>query len=167
MKVKQNSFSKYSNLSKRPSSSIKFKNYSIIPSSLKSNAKLYNHYHSPDKENEILLIKQKFLNNKKLNLHSSYFTFLTPINFYNLKNKGEICSNQSDKNNLILTSIDNSSLIKTKDKIFPYATKAQKRIYSKSKQNNLKNLNCNNISLENILLVNKRKKTKKKLKKIT
>ena len=167
MKVKQNSFSKYSNLSKRPSSFIKFKNYSIIPSSLKSNGKLYNHYHSPDKENEILLIKQKFLNNKKSKLHSSYFTFLTPINFYNLKKKGEISYNQSAKNNLILTSIDNSSLIKTKDKIFPYDTKTKKRIYNNSKKNNLKNLNCNNISLANILLVNKRKKTKKKLKKIT
>ena len=128
MKVKQNSFNKYSNLSKRPSSFIKFKNYSKIPSSLKSNSKLYNHYHSPDKENEILLIRQKFLNNKKSKLHPSYFTFLTPINFYNLKKKGEISSNQSAKNNLILTSIDNSSLIKTKDKIFPYDTKTKKSI---------------------------------------
>ena len=167
MKVKQNSFNKYSNLSKRPSSFIKFKNYSKIPSSLKSNSKLYNHYHSPDKENEILLIRQKFLNNKKSKLHPSYFTFLTPINFYNLKKKGEISSNQSAKNNLILTSIDNSSLIKTKDKIFPYDTKTKKSIYNNNKKCDLKNIKYNNISLANILLANKRKKTKKKIKKIT
>ena len=167
MKVKQNSFNKYSNLSKRPSSFVKFKNYSKIPSSLKSNSKLYNHYHSPDKENEILLIRQKFLNNKKSKLHPSYFTFLTPINFYNLKKKGEISSNQSAKNNLILTSIDNSSLIKTKDKIFPYDTKTKKSIYNNNKKCDLKNIKYNNISLANILLANKRKKTKKKLKRIT
>ena len=74
--MKQNSFSRYLNLSKRPSSFIKFKNSLKIPTSLKSNRKLFNNYHSPDKEKEILIIKQKFLNNKK---NCSYFSYLAPI----------------------------------------------------------------------------------------
>ena len=167
MKIKQNSFSKYSNFTKRPSSFMKFKNSSIIPSSLKSNHKLYNHYHSPDKESEIMLIKQKFLNIKnKYKFQSSYFTFLTPINFYNFKKKSEISSNKSAKNNLILTSIDNSSMVKTKEKIFPYDNRSKKKKNNNnSKKHNLNNINSNNISLANILLINKRKKKKKKVKK--
>ena len=106
MKVKQNSFGGNINYSKRPSSFIKFKNSSLAPTSLKSNRKLYSHYHSPDKENELALIKQKFLNNKKNNkFQSSHFSFLSPI--LNFKKQSEIISNKKIKNNLILTSIDN------------------------------------------------------------
>ena len=170
MKLKQNSFSKYLNYCKRPSSYIKFKKHLAIPSSLISNRKLHNQYHSPDKENEILLIKQKFLNNKnKYKFQSSYFTFLAPI--LNLKKKSEVSSNVSIKNNLILTSIDNSSMVKPKDKIFPYEynNKSKKKIINNYntliKKNNIYNLSKNNISLANFLSMNKRKKTKKKKKK--
>ena len=167
MKIKQNSFSRYLNYSKRPSSFIKFKNSSIIPSSLKSNRKLYNHYLSPNKENEILLIKQKFLNNKKnYNFQSSYFSFLAPI--LNFKKQSEI-TNKSKKNHLILTSIDNSSLVKGKDKIFPYEyNKSKKKVVNKNnllKKSTINNLNKNNISLANFLSINKKKKTKKKCRK--
>ena len=167
MKLKQNSFNKYLNYCKRPSSYMKFKKPLAIPSSLISNRKLHNQYHSPDKENEILLIKQKFLNNKnKYKFQSSYFTFLAPI--LNLKKKSEVSSNISNKNNLILTSIDNSSVAKPKDKIFPYEynNKSKKKIINHnnaiSKKNNIYNLSKNNISLANFLSMNKRKKTKKK-----
>ena len=165
MKMKQNSFSRYLNLSKRPSSFIKFKNSLKIPTSLKSNRKLFNNYHSPDKEKEILIIKQKFLNNKK---NCSYFSYLAPI--IHLKKKSEILSGQSIKNNLILTSIDNSSMVKGKDKIFPYEynNKSKNKLVNNNtllKKNNINHLNKNNISLANFLIVNKRKKARKKIKK--
>ena len=167
MKVKQNSFGGNINYSKRPSSFIKFKNSSLAPTSLKSNRKLYSHYHSPDKENELALIKQKFLNNKKNNkFQSSHFSFLSPI--LNFKKQSEIISNTKKKNNLILTSIDNSSVIKPKDKIFSYEyNKSKKKIHNNNllKKSTINNLNKNNISLANFLSTNMRKKTRKKLKK--
>ena len=169
MKIKHNSLYRYLNYSKRPSSFIKFKNASIGPLSLKSNIKLYKYCHSPNKENEINLIKQKFLNNKKnYNFQSSYFSYLAPI--LHVKKKSEIPINKTNKNNLILTSIDNSSMIKGKEKIFPYDynNKSKNKIISSNiilKKNNINHLNKNNISLANFLSNNnKRKKTKKKSK---
>ncbi len=167
MKIKQNSFNRQINYSKRPSSFIKFKNSSIAPSSLKSNRKIYNQYHSPDKENELLLIKQKFLNNKKnYKFQSSYFSFLSPI--LSFKKQSEISSNTRKKNNLILTSIDNSSMIKPKDKIFSYEyNKSKKKMQNSNilKKSTINNLNKNNISFANYLSMNKRKKSKNKTKK--
>ena len=140
--MKQNSFTRYLNFSKRPSSFNKFKNSLNIPSSIKSNRKLFNHYHSPDKEKEILIIKQKFLNNKKnYKFQSSYISFLAPI--LHFKKKPETSSGKSIKNHLILTSIDNSSMVKTKDKIFPYEynNKSKNKIINNNTLLKKKNIN--------------------------
>ena len=165
MKNKQNSFCRQLNYSKRPSSFIKYKNSFLAPS-LKSNRKISNYYHSPDKENELLLIKLKFLNNKKnYKFQSSYFSFLAPILSFKKQSK---ISNQTKKSNLILTSIDNSSMLKAKDKIFPYENnKSKKKVANNNmlKKNIINNLNKNNISLANFLSVNKKKKSRKKSKK--
>ena len=67
MKLKQNSFNKYLNYSKRPSSFIKFKKPLAIPSSLISNRKLYNQYHSPDKNSKDYYIKDNINKNKNNN----------------------------------------------------------------------------------------------------
>ena len=94
MKNKQNSFCRQLNYSKRPSSFIKYKNSFLAPS-LKSNRKISNYYHSPDKENELLLIKLKFLNNKKnYKFQSSYFSFLAPI--LSFKKQSKISSNEKE-----------------------------------------------------------------------
>ena len=166
MKNKQNSFCRQLNYSKRPSSFIKYKNSFLAPS-LKSNRKISNYYHSPDKENELLLIKLKFLNNKKnYKFQSSYFSFLAPILSFKKQSK---ISNQTKKNNLILTSVDNSSMAKkAKDKIFPYEyNKSKKKVVNNNmlKKSTINNLNKNNISLANFLSVNKKKKSRKKSKK--
>ena len=164
MKIKQNSFCRQLNYSKRPSSFIKYKNSFKAPS-LKSNRKINNYYHSPDKENELLLIKLKFLNNKKnYKFQSSYFSYLAPILSFKKQSK---ISNQTKKNNLILTSIDNSSMLKAKDKIFPYEyNKSKKKVITNNvlKKSSINNLNKNNISLANFLSINKIKKNRKKSK---
>ena len=168
MKIKGNSLCRYLNYSKRPSSFIKFQKSSIGPPSLKSNRKLYKCYHSPNKENEVILIKQKFLNNQKHNkFQSSYLGYLAPI--LSFRKKADIPSNKSIKNNLILTSIDNSSKTKGKEKIFPYEynNKSKNKIITTNillKKSVVNNVNKNNISLANFLSNNIKRKSKKKTK---
>ena len=160
MKKKRNSFCKYLKLTLN-----KLKN-SSMPSSQKEKRKLY---YSPENEKEILSIKNKILNEKKTHkLQFSYCAFFAPNNILNLRKKSKISSNRTRKNNLILTSMDNSSKVKKNENIFPYKyyNKLKKRInITKNESNKRKNNfnvkpSKNNISLTHFLSV---KKTKNKI----
>jgi len=171
MKNKHNSF--FQNSSSRPSSLMKFKN----PPSFKSNNKLYKtNFNSPDKEIESSInknnSKNKNNNNNNTKHQFSYFNFLNPI--FNLKKRKDIkYKNQTTKNNLILTSLNNVSGInipKKEEKILPYEYNQN----NGGNINNYKNLKkhikknkisyMNNISLANFLSLKKNinKNTKKK-----
>ena len=171
MKNKHNSF--FKNSSKRPSSQLKFKN----PPSIKSNIKLYKtKFNSPDKEIESSSNTQKNSknknNNKNVNKHQfSYFNFLSPI--FNIKKRKDLTNkNQTMRDNLILTSLNNISGINIptrEEKILPYEYnhKNNKGNITNSKfkeKKNIKKNYMNNISLANFLSMkkNKNKNSKKK-----
>ena len=169
MKNKHNSF--FQNSSSRPSSLLKFKN----PPSFKLNNKLYKtNFNSQDKDIESSINKNNSKNKNNNNGQKnqfSYFNFLNPI--FNLK-KGRDTKykNQTTKNNLILTSLNNISGInipKKEEKILPYEYN-----HNYSNLNNSKNIRkyikknkisyMNNISLANFLSLkrNTNKNSKKK-----
>ena len=171
MKNKHNSF--FKNSTKRPSSQLKFKN----PPSIKSNIKLYKtKFNSPDKEIESSSNTQKNSknknNNKNNNKHQfSYFNFLSPI--FNIKKRKDPANkNQTMRDNLILTSLNNISGINIptrEEKILPYEYnhKNNKGNITNSKfkeKKNIKKNYMNNISLANFLSMkkNKNKNSKKK-----
>ena len=171
MKNKHNSF--FKNSTKRPSSQLKFKN----PPSIKSNIKLYKtKFNSPDKEIESSSNTQKNSknknNNKNVNKHQfSYFNFLSPI--FNIKKRKDLTNkNQTMRDNLILTSLNNISGINIptrEEKILPYEYnhKNNKGNITNSKfkeKKNIKKNYMNNISLANFLSMkkNKNKNSKKK-----
>ena len=171
MKNKHNSF--FKNSTKRPSSQLKFKN----PPSIKSNIKLYKtKFSSPDKEIESSSNTQKNSKNKNtsknINKHQfSYFNFLSPI--FNIKKRKDLTNkNQTMRDNLILTSLNNISGINIptrEEKILPYEYnhKNNKGNITNSKfkeKKNIKKNYMNNISLANFLSMkkNKNKNSKKK-----
>ena len=171
MKNKHNSF--FKNSTKRPSSQLKFKN----PPSIKSNIKLYKtKFNSPDKEIESSSNTQKNSknknNSKNINKHQfSYFNFLSPI--FNIKKRKDLTNkNQTMRDNLILTSLNNISGINIptrEEKILPYEYnhKNNKGNITNSKfkeKKNIKKNYMNNISLANFLSMkkNKNKNSKKK-----
>ena len=155
MKLNRKNKSKFNNNSiKRPSSNNK-KNLNLIPLFVQITKKSM--INSKNKEEESSLIQKKknlkinnSINNN--NMHSSsslYINFISPINKnINSKNKPkkEIVNNESIKNKMILTSVDNSSVIGSKEKILSYNqnnNKNKKSIIN----NNKKKDNVNNIIL--------------------
>ena len=171
MKSKHNSF--FKNSSKRPSSQLKFKN----PPSIKSSNKLYKtKFNSPDKEIESFSNTQKNSKNKNNSKNTnkyqfSYFNFLSPI-FNVKKRKNLVNKNQTMKDNLILTSLNDISGInihKKEEKILPYeynhnnnkSNLTNTKLKGKKK---IKKNYMNNISLANFLSMkkNKNKNPKKK-----
>ena len=124
MKLNRKTKSKFNNNSiKRPTSNNK-KNLNLIPLFIQITKK--NMIHSQNKEEESLNQKNKNLNinnsSNNNNIHSSssiYINFISPINNKN-KTKKDLINNESMKNKMILTSVDNSSLIGSKEKILSY-----------------------------------------------
>lgn len=137
---------RYVSLSKRPLTGKKSKLKSFVPSFIQSSRKYSNYFQSPSKDEELLLVKKKFIKlSKKGKSTSSFLSFITSINnLYLNKKKYEYNMNNktSKNNNLILTSMDNSSIINSKDKIISYIS--------------------NNNSNNNISINKSRKKSKKK-----
>ena len=138
---------RYVSLSKRPLTGKKSKLKSFVPSFIQSSRKYTNYFQSPSKDEELLLVKKKFIKlSKKGKSTSSFLSFITSINnLYLHKKKYEYNTNNKtskNNNNLILTSMDNSSIINSKDKIRSY--------------------NSNNNSNNNISINKSRKKSKKK-----
>ena len=141
---------RYVSLSKRPLTGSKNKLKSFIPSFIPSSRKYSNCFHSPSRDEELLLVKKKFIKlSKNGKSTSSFLSFISSINnlYLNTKKHENNVFNKTSKNNqIILTSMDNSSIVNSKDKILSYNS----------------NNNSNNLS------VNKsRKKSKKKSKKKT
>ena len=128
------SFSHFASLSKRPTKN--FKCPTSIPSPKNSSRKFPNNYQSPNKEEELILIKRKFLNKSKdLKQTSSYLSFVSPSSYIYLNKQNKL--NNSIKSQLILTSMDNSSIAYSKDKIYFYLNNSN---YNSNKNNN-NNLN--------------------------
>jgi hypothetical protein len=128
------SFSHFASLSKRPTKN--FKCPTSIPSPKNSSRKFPNNYQSPNKEEEFILIKRKFLNKSKdLKQTSSYLSFVSPSSYIYLNKQNKL--NNSIKSQLILTSVDNSSIAYSKDKIYSYLNNSN---YNSNKNNN-NNLN--------------------------
>ena len=137
---------RYVSLSKRPLTGKNNKLKSFVPSFIQSSRKYSNYFQSPSKDDELLLVKKKFIKlSKKGKSTSSFLSFISSINnLYLHKKKYEYNMNNKtskNNNNLILTSIDNSSIINSKDKIISY-----------NSNNNSHNINMNKS----------RKKSKKK-----
>ena len=112
--------------------------------------------HSQNKDEESSLNqKKKNLNiNNSINnnnMHSSsslYINFISPINKNINKNKPKkyLINNESMKNKMILTSVDNSSLIGSKEKILSYNQN------NNQNKKNVKQLHQKQESINNIIL---------------
>ena len=139
---KKTSLAHFTSLSKWPITSIKnFKYPTSIPSPKNSSRKFSNNIQSPTKEDELTLIKKKFLKNiKHLKSTSSYLSFISQNNKLSLNKKNKL--SQSFKNQLILSSMDNSSIVYSKEKIFSYLNNSYK--------NNSMNKSLNNKSISNL-----------------
>ena len=131
MKLNRKNKSKFNNSIKRPSSNNK-KNLNLIPLFVQITKK--NMIFPQNKEEESSLnkktknlnINNSSNNNNNNNIHSSsslYINYISPINKNNNKKnkaKKELINNESMKNKMILTSVDNSSVIGSKEKILSY-----------------------------------------------
>ena len=130
---------KQTSLFKRPLSSNKPKIKSNIPLFNPFSHKYFNYFQSPTRDEELFLIKKKFLNhskNAKSTSTSTFLSFISSINNFYLSNKRhDNLFNKSSKNNhMILTSMDNSSLINSKDKIMPYSCINNSYIINKTRK---------------------------------
>ena len=137
---------RYVSLSKRPLAGNKSKLKPFIPTFI-SSRKYTNYFQSPSRDDE-LLIKKKFIKlSKNGKSTSSFLSFISSINniYSNTKkhDKGVINKTLKNNNYLILTSIENSSIVNSKEKKISYNS----------------NNNSNNISLNK-----SRKKSNKKKK---
>ena len=140
------SLAHFTSLSKRPISSAKsFKYPTSIPSPKNTSRKISNQIQSPTKDDELILIKRKFLNKSKhLKSTSTYLSFASPNNYIYLNKQNKL--NNTIKSQLILTSMDNSSILHSKDKIFSYLNNSN--YYSNNKNNSMnKSLNNKSISI--------------------
>ena len=86
MSYKFSNLAHFKCLSKRPISSSKSHKYpTSMPSPKNSSRKISNNHQSPSKEDELSLIKKKFLHKSKLiKSSSSYLHFASPINYIHL-----------------------------------------------------------------------------------
>ena len=114
-------------LSKPPSLSKQFKYPTSLPSPRNGSKKFIYQVQSPKKEDELILIKRKFLNKSKyLQSTSNYLSFAHPLN-----KKNSLNANTSIKSQLLLSSID-MSLIQRDD----YSKEKRKIVISSSAINN-------------------------------
>ena len=114
-------------LSKPPSLSKQFKYPTSLPSPRNGSKKLIYQVQSPKKEDELILIKRKFLNKSKyLQSTSNFLSFAHPLN-----KKNSLNANTSIKSQLLLSSID-MSLIQRDD----YSKEKRKIVISSSAINN-------------------------------
>ena len=157
MKLNRKNKSKFNNSIKRPTSNNK-KNLNLIPLFIQITKK--NMIHSQNKEDESSLNpKKKNLNinnsSNNNNMHSSsslYINFMSPINNINKninninRSKKELLNNESLKNKMILTSVDNSSVIASKEKILSYNQN------NKQKKKNIQIHHKKQDSINNIIL---------------
>ena len=146
------SLAQFTSLTKHPIKSNKNTKFpTTIQSPSSSPMKYIYNNQSSAKENELFLLKKKFL---KKNVHtkstSSFLGNGTPLNYFYLSNQVKL--NSSHKNKLILTSIDNSSIL-SKDK---NSIKMNDSNY---------NYNNNKINSYNSNELNKKSGQKKKYKK--
>ena len=164
MKPKQTNLSKYMNLTKKAKSIKKAKYKTVIPNIMDSNSNKYSNYlQSSLKEVDIFLIKRKLKGYSKIHSHSmsntnkiidnkynnkmplsSYINYMSPENTYLLKKqKDNIFVDKSSKKHLMLTSMNNSSIIQSsKEKIFAHSINNISNY--QSNQNNVNNFLCNN-----------------------
>ena len=86
MNYKITNLAHFTNLSKRHISSSKSYIYPNSIHSPKNSSRKYSyHHHSPNKEDELKLIKKKFLHkSKNSKSSSSYLSFASPFNFIHL-----------------------------------------------------------------------------------
>ena len=145
MSYKITNLAHFTSLSKRPISSSKSnKNPQSIPSPKNSSRKQSNNHNSPSKEDELNLIRKKFLHKSKHSKSSSsYLSFASPINHKILNKQSKL--NNTIKSQLILTSMDNSSIIYSKDKIYSYMNNSN--YYSNNNKNSSLNKSLNNKSI--------------------
>ena len=158
MKLKQTNLSKYMNFSKKNKSKKKSKYKNLIPNFVDFSSKYSNILQSSLKEEDIFLLKRKLKGANKGQSHSStngnkniennksikmpmstYMSYLSPGNNHLLKKKKKENSgiDKSLKHHLMLTSMNNSSIINSsKDKILSY-------------MNNISNYQSNKSSLHN------------------
>ena len=121
-------------LSKPPSVSKKFKYPTSLPSPKNSSKKFTFQVQSPKKEDELILIKRKFLNRSKhQESTSNYLSFAQP--FYK---KNSFNANTSIKSQLILSSIDMSLINKdtSKEKKIVMSSSAMNNSISHTKKKN-------------------------------
>ena len=140
MNYKITNLAHFTSLTKHPISSIKKNKYlTSFPSPKNSSKKYSNNIQSPPKDIELNLIKKKFLHKSKhTKSSSSYLNFASPINNMKLNKQSKL--ENTIKSQLILTSMDNSSIVYSKDKIYSY-------INDSNYHSNYKNNSLNNKSI--------------------
>ena len=161
---------------KRPTSNNK-KNLNLYPLFIQITKKNMIHSQNKDEESSLILKKKNSnMNNSggsghnyNNNIYSSsslYFNYISPIYNNKLKSnnknksKKDSINNESIKNNMILTSVDNSSLMGSKEKILSY-----NQNYNNQKKNDIhyhkKNESINNIIMNEIGGISIKKKNSK------
>ena len=140
MNYKITNLAHFTSLTKHPISSIKKNKYlTSFPSPKNSSKKYSNNIQSPPKDIELNLIRKKFLHKSKhTKSSSSYLNFASPINNMKLNKQSKL--ENTIKSQLILTSMDNSSIVYSKDKIYSY-------INDSNYHSNYKNNSLNNKSI--------------------
>ena len=164
MKLKQTSFSKYLNFTKKNKSKKKSKLKNISNFFIDSSNKYSNVIQSSLREEDMFLLKRKLKGSNKGHSHSStnanknieqnksnkmpvstYMSYLSPGNNHLLKKKKKEkpLKDKSLKHHLMLTSMNNSSIINSsKDKILSYMNNISNYQSNKSsKHNNIINPN--------------------------
>ena len=153
MKINRKNKSKFNNSIKRPTSNNK-KNLNLIPLFVQITKKNMIHSQNKDEESSLNQKKKNLNINNSINnnnMHSSsslYINFISPINKNINKNKPKkyLINNESMKNKMILTSVDNSSLIGSKEKILSYNQN------NNQNKKNVKQLHQKQESINNIIL---------------
>ena len=171
MKLNRKSKSKFNNSIKRPSSNNK-KNLNLIPLFVQITRK--NMILSQNKEEESSLNqKKKNLNinnsSNNNNIHSSsslYINYISPIN-KNISNKNkskkELINNESMKNKMILTSVDNSSVLGSKEKILSYnQNNNPNKKFTQYHHKKQESININNLIMNRAGYIGGKKNSKNK-----
>ena len=165
-------------LSKRPKSGDKDKYQTIMNNKNKTKYKCASYFQSPNKGEHILFIKKKFKKLKKIKkrsndkiknkttnntnnnsnnkISSSYISFMSPINEKYCKNKQNNALTRFLKNQIILNSKDNSSLIssKEKEKNNDKDNRDKEKVLSYNNSSKLINMLENNINNKNNKVMN-------------
>ena len=171
MKAKQTNLSQYMNFTKKNKIVNKGKFKTVVPNYIDSFSNKYPNYLQSSLNDDIFLLKRKLKGYSKIHSHSSnntnknmeqnkiinnkmpiasYINSISPINNYLMKNKKENnydnnYINKSSKNHLMLTSINNSSIVgSSKEKGLSYSINNISNY--QSNKNNLNNFYNNNIN---------------------